>query len=233
MAVATSASAMPGATIASVACCTLPSELKALMMPQTVPNRPTYGTDRADRRQRREVVLEPLDLLQLRDAHRAARALQQQVGADAALLCAAARTRGSRTRRCSPCRWRCRATRSRGTARQVAARPEAVLEALGVARARRTTMRLLKMIAQDISEAAAACRSRSAPPGLACTISFSDRQITAHHALSCSRLDQLAQSTRGRRRGRRRCALLHAQATRTLALASSSPCRAAPDAPAA
>ena len=41
MAVVTSASEMPGATIARVACCTLPSELKALMMPQTVPNRPT------------------------------------------------------------------------------------------------------------------------------------------------------------------------------------------------
>src|SRR5215472_7649378 len=42
-AVATSASEMPGATMASVACCTLPSEEKALMMPHTVPNRPTYG----------------------------------------------------------------------------------------------------------------------------------------------------------------------------------------------
>src|ERR1700722_7122293 len=43
MAVVTSASETPGTTIASVACCTFPSELKAFMMPQTVPNRPTYG----------------------------------------------------------------------------------------------------------------------------------------------------------------------------------------------
>src|SRR6185436_4170217 len=43
MAVAISASAMPGATMASVACCTPPSATKALMMPHTVPNRPTYG----------------------------------------------------------------------------------------------------------------------------------------------------------------------------------------------
>src|SRR6516165_4021575 len=43
IAVATSASEIPGATIASVACCTLPSEAKALMMPHTVPNSPTYG----------------------------------------------------------------------------------------------------------------------------------------------------------------------------------------------
>src|ERR1700683_1753175 len=43
MAVATSASEIPGATMASVACCTLPSEEKALMIPHTVPNSPTYG----------------------------------------------------------------------------------------------------------------------------------------------------------------------------------------------
>ena len=43
MAVATSASEMPGATIARVACCTLPSDAKALKMPQTVPHSPTYG----------------------------------------------------------------------------------------------------------------------------------------------------------------------------------------------
>src|SRR5450631_3610370 len=42
-AVATSASEMPGATIASVACCTFPKEENALMMPQTVPKSPTYG----------------------------------------------------------------------------------------------------------------------------------------------------------------------------------------------
>ena len=40
-AVATNASAMPGATCAKVACCTLASARKAFMMPQTVPNRPT------------------------------------------------------------------------------------------------------------------------------------------------------------------------------------------------
>src|SRR5215470_10523501 len=43
MAVATSASDIPGATIASVACWTLPSEEKALMIPHTVPKSPTYG----------------------------------------------------------------------------------------------------------------------------------------------------------------------------------------------
>jgi hypothetical protein len=43
MAVATRASAMPGATVASVTCCRLARPVKACMMPQTVPNRPTYG----------------------------------------------------------------------------------------------------------------------------------------------------------------------------------------------
>src|SRR6187399_1360523 len=43
MAVAISASAMPGATICSVACCTPPSATNELRMPHTVPNRPTYG----------------------------------------------------------------------------------------------------------------------------------------------------------------------------------------------
>ena len=43
MAVATKASAMPGATIASVACFTWPKPMKAFRMPHTVPNKPTYG----------------------------------------------------------------------------------------------------------------------------------------------------------------------------------------------
>src|SRR5450830_621730 len=43
MAVAISASAMPGATTASVACWTLARPRKAFMMPQTVPSRPMYG----------------------------------------------------------------------------------------------------------------------------------------------------------------------------------------------
>ncbi len=43
IAVAISASAMAGATVASVACCTLPRAWNAVRMPQTVPNRPTYG----------------------------------------------------------------------------------------------------------------------------------------------------------------------------------------------
>ena len=42
---------MPGATAASVACCTLARPRKAFMIPQTVPNRPMYGlTDPADAR---------------------------------------------------------------------------------------------------------------------------------------------------------------------------------------
>jgi hypothetical protein len=41
MAVATSASAMPGATVASVTCCRLDSPMNACMIPHTVPNRPT------------------------------------------------------------------------------------------------------------------------------------------------------------------------------------------------
>ena len=54
MAVATSASAMPGATDASVACCTFDSPRKAFMMPHTVPNRPMYGlTEPADARKAR------------------------------------------------------------------------------------------------------------------------------------------------------------------------------------
>ena len=43
MAVAISASAIPGATICSVACFTAPSAIKACIIPHTVPNRPIYG----------------------------------------------------------------------------------------------------------------------------------------------------------------------------------------------
>src|SRR3990170_4162906 len=53
-AVATSASAMPGATCASVACCTLARLRNACMMPHTVPNSPTYGlTDPVEARNAR------------------------------------------------------------------------------------------------------------------------------------------------------------------------------------
>jgi len=40
IAVAIRASAMPGATLAMVACCAAPRDLNEFMMPQTVPNRP-------------------------------------------------------------------------------------------------------------------------------------------------------------------------------------------------
>jgi hypothetical protein len=54
MAVATSASAMPGATVASVTDCRLASPVKACMMPHTVPNNPTYGdTEPTDARKER------------------------------------------------------------------------------------------------------------------------------------------------------------------------------------
>ena len=43
IAVAISASEMPGATIAIVALCTAPIAWNERMMPTTVPNRPTYG----------------------------------------------------------------------------------------------------------------------------------------------------------------------------------------------
>ena len=43
IAVAISASAMPGATVAIDTLCIAPSERKEFMMPQTVPNNPTYG----------------------------------------------------------------------------------------------------------------------------------------------------------------------------------------------
>src|ERR1044071_6290155 len=66
IAVATSASAMPGATCASVACCTFARLRNACMMPHTVPNRPTYGlTD----------PLEEIHLALEGGAHRPARAV--------------------------------------------------------------------------------------------------------------------------------------------------------------
>ena len=43
MAVATSASEMPGATVASETDLSMPMEWKEFMMPQTVPNRPIKG----------------------------------------------------------------------------------------------------------------------------------------------------------------------------------------------
>ncbi len=43
IAVATSASAMPGATAASVACATFDNPRNEFMIPHTVPNKPIYG----------------------------------------------------------------------------------------------------------------------------------------------------------------------------------------------
>ena len=91
MAVAISASAMPGATVASVACCTLPSPWKAVMMPHTVPNRPTYGLVEPMVASVDEALLEPVDLLAT--APRASRggAVQQLRAGDARPASAQAR----------------------------------------------------------------------------------------------------------------------------------------------
>jgi hypothetical protein len=43
MAVAINASAIPGATVDSVACCTWDKPRNEFMMPHTVPNKPIYG----------------------------------------------------------------------------------------------------------------------------------------------------------------------------------------------
>ncbi len=51
MAVASSASAMPGATTARLVVCACEMPIKEFMMPQTVPNRPTKGANGADGRQ--------------------------------------------------------------------------------------------------------------------------------------------------------------------------------------
>ena len=136
MAVATSASEMPGATIASVACCTFPSPEKALMMPHTVPNRPDIRARRAHRGERCEALLEPVDLLELRDAHGAARAFEQLVGRCAVLLplpreLAEAEFEDARHARGAAAR-----LDAAIQLREVPARPEAVLELVGLGAAR-------------------------------------------------------------------------------------------------
>ena len=76
----------PGATVASVTCCRFDRPMKACMMPHTVPNRPTYGRDRADRREERQVRLDGVQLALEARAHRPARAVEQRAGVGDALL---------------------------------------------------------------------------------------------------------------------------------------------------
>ena len=62
MAVANSASAMPGATTASEVLLAPAMAVKLRMMPQTVPNRPTKGRDRTDRCEDVETVAQAIEL---------------------------------------------------------------------------------------------------------------------------------------------------------------------------
>ncbi len=89
-------------------------------------------TGRADRRERREVLLEPVDLAQLRDAHGTLRTLEQLRGRDSRLLPQLAELAKARLE--DGFHPRGRATPAlHGTiqGREIAARPEGVLETIG------------------------------------------------------------------------------------------------------
>src|SRR5580692_11401087 len=170
MAVVTNASEMPGATIARVACCTFPSELKAFMMPQTVPNRPTYG------------LVEPTV------ASVARLCSSRSISFSCATRIARREPSSSMSAATPPC------ARKRANSRKPNSKMLSMPVALprdSIARyselrsppdqklfskrsasrcARRTTMRLRKMIAHDISEAASSMPMTICTTRLACTI---------------------------------------------------------------
>src|SRR6185437_10417508 len=169
MAVATSASEMPGATMASVACCTLPSEEKALMMPHTVPNRPTYG-------------------LVLPTVASVARLCSSR---SISLSCATRMARREPSSSCSASAelWRRRANSRKPNSKMPAipvAPPCASMARYSCARsspdqkrlskrsasrrARLMPLRLLKMIAQEVSEASSSSPITNCTGTLACTI---------------------------------------------------------------
>ena len=103
MAVATSASEMPGATMASVACCTFPRPEKALMMPQTVPNSPTYGLVLPTVASVARLCSSRSISLQLRHAHRARAPSEQLLGGAAPLWRSRANSRNPNSKM-PPCR---------------------------------------------------------------------------------------------------------------------------------
>ena len=70
MAVASSASAMPGATTARLVDFEPAIAWNEVMMPTTVPNRPMNGAGRTDGGEEAEPALEPLHLARQRQVHR-------------------------------------------------------------------------------------------------------------------------------------------------------------------
>ena len=70
MAVANKASAMPGATTASVVSWRAAMAENEFMMPHTVPNRPIKGEDGANRREKAKLAFEAIHLAQDGDVHR-------------------------------------------------------------------------------------------------------------------------------------------------------------------
>ena len=71
---------MPGATVASVTCCSAPRPVKACMMPHTVPNRPTYG-DTEPTEARKERLVSAASISRWKLARMARRAPSSRVAA--------------------------------------------------------------------------------------------------------------------------------------------------------
>ena len=91
------------------------------------------GAGRADRREHRQAVLQPIALLEQRDAHAAACAFDQLRRGECRPAGACARTRGSPARKCLHALGHAPALVDGAEhRRQVAARPEHFLEAVGV-----------------------------------------------------------------------------------------------------
>ena len=182
MAVATSASEIPGATMARVACCTFPSDENALMMPHTVPNRPTYGTGAAHRRQGRQAVLEAVDFLQLRDPHGAPRALQQLVRGGTRLLAQARELAETKLENPGHAGGAALDSMARYSCARSPPDQKRVSNRSASRRARPITRLLLKMIAQEVSEASSRMPITSCTGTLACTI----RRIIDRAAHPCA-----------------------------------------------
>src|SRR5215475_8728588 len=193
MAVATSASEIPGATMASVACCTLPSEAKALMMPQTVPNSPTYG-----------LVLPTVASVARLCSRRsisfncATRIARREPSRSSSLPVAICRRRANSRKPNSkmpampvapPCDSIARYSVARSSPDQK--RPS---KRSASRRARLMMRRLRKMIAQEVSDASSSSAITICTGTLACTISF---RIESGSAIaSCLRVHGLAQELR-------------------------------------
>ena len=125
---------------------------------------------RADGRERRQVLLEPVGLAQLRHAHRAPRALEQWSRRRCPPACAAARTRGSPRRTRPPCRSARPPPSDLYSAARSPPDQNCSSKRSAARRSAPTSLRLRKMIAQETTDAPTSSAITNCTIRLACRI---------------------------------------------------------------